>query len=244
MMINKLLSLRSYLISLLVPLALIGSALRILLTPAFLTLEYNLPYFPADEFGFTRDDRLRWAPFAVNYLVNDSEITYLADLQLGEGRPLFNDRELRHMQDVKLVVRNALHTWMTSLAGLFLLVILAYRGNWIPEYLNGLRRGGWWMIGLAAALGLIAAVGISIDPQIFWQFFTLFHEVFFEGDSWLFLYSDTLIRLFPIRFWQDALLAAALIALGGGLSLAVGLNPWSRLAGGGREPAGNQARSV
>ena len=52
----------SYLISLLTPLALIGLALRILLTPVFYTIEYNMPYFPADEYGFTKEDRLKWAP--------------------------------------------------------------------------------------------------------------------------------------------------------------------------------------
>ncbi len=62
---------------------------------------------------------------------------------------------------------------------------------------------------------------------MFWKFFTLFHQVFFEGDSWLFLYSDTLIRLFPIRFWQDAVLAAAVISLGGGLGLALGLKKFA-----------------
>jgi hypothetical protein len=39
----------------------------------------------------------------------------------------------------------------------------------------------------------------------------------------LFLFSDTLIRLFPLRFWQDAFLLAALIALGGGIALGLGL---------------------
>jgi integral membrane protein (TIGR01906 family) len=80
-----------------------------------------------------------------------------------------------------------------------------------------------WMIGLAAALGLVAGVGILLNPNVFWQFFTLFHQVFFTGDSWLFYYSDTLIRLFPIRFWQDAFLWAAILALGGGAGLAFGL---------------------
>jgi uncharacterized membrane protein len=55
---------------------------------------------------------------------------------------------------------------------------------------------------------------------VFDVFFTWFHGLFFEGDSWLFLFSDTLIRLFPIRFWEDAFLLAAVIALGGGLALA------------------------
>ena len=67
-----------------------------------------------------------------------------------------------------------------------------------------LMRGGWLMVGLAAVIGVIAVIGIAINPNIFFSFFAGFHSLFFEGDSWLFLYSDTLIRLFPIRFWQDA----------------------------------------
>jgi integral membrane protein (TIGR01906 family) len=34
--------------------------------------------------------------------------------------------------------------------------------------------------------------------------FTEFHRIFFEGDTWLFQTSDTLIRLFPLPLWQDA----------------------------------------
>ena len=71
----------SYLTSLLVPLALIGTALRILLTPFFFNIEYRMPYFPADDFGFTQQDRLKWAPYAVEYLVNTADISYLGDLK-------------------------------------------------------------------------------------------------------------------------------------------------------------------
>lgn len=213
----------SYLTSLLVPLALIGTALRILLSPIFINVEYRMPYFPADEFGFTQQDRLQWAPFALEYLVNSADISYLGDLKFDNGTPLYNERELSHMADVKNVVRGALQAWMISLVGLILIAVLAYRQKWMPGYVLGLRRGGMWMIGLATALGLIAGVGIVLNPDVFWQFFTLFHQVFFTGDSWLFYYSDTLIRLFPIRFWQDAFLWAAILALGGGLALAFGI---------------------
>lgn len=213
----------SYLTSLLVPLALIGTALRILLSPIFINVEYRMPYFPADEFGFTQQDRLQWAPFALEYLVNSADISYLGDLKFDNGTPLYNERELSHMADVKNVVRGALQAWMISLVGLILIAVLAYRQKWMPDYVLGLRRGGTWMIGLATALGLIAGVGIVLNPDVFWQFFTLFHQVFFTGDSWLFYYSDTLIRLFPIRFWQDAFLWAAILALGGGLALAFGI---------------------
>jgi integral membrane protein (TIGR01906 family) len=213
----------SYFISLVTPLALIGIALRILLTPIFFNIEYRMPYFPADEYGFTQQDRLHFAPYAVEYLVNSSDISYLGDLKFADGNPLYNERELKHMADVKNVVRGALRAWYISLAILILLAIFAWRGKWIPEYLNGLRRGGLWMIGLAVAIGVIVGVGIAINPNVFWQFFTFFHSLFFEGDSWLFFFSDTLIRLFPIRFWQDAFLWAAVLALGGGAGLAFGL---------------------
>lgn len=213
----------SYLVSLLVPLVLIGTAVRILLSPLYYTVEYNMPYFPADEYGMTKEERLHWAPYAVNYLVNSADISYLGDLKFEDGSPLYNERELSHMHDVKNVVQGALRTWYISLGVLFALAFFAYRYGWTDDFVNGLRRGGWWMIGLAMAIAFIVGVGILINPDVFWEFFSLFHSLFFEGDSWLFYFSDTLIRLFPIRFWQDAFLATAVIALGGGLGLALGL---------------------
>lgn len=213
----------SWLVSLLVPLALIGLGLRVLLTPFFLQVEYNMPYFPPDEYGFTKEDRLKWAPYALEYLVNSEDISYLGNLKFDDGSPLYNERELSHMEDVKRVTQGALNVWYISLALLTLFGIWSWRGGWTQAYRQGLRRGGWLMVGLAGAVGLIVVAGIAISPDVFWNFFAGFHALFFEGDSWLFLYSDTLIRLFPLRFWQDAFLWAAVIALGGGVALGLGL---------------------
>jgi len=215
----------SYLVSLLTPLVLIGVALRILLTPLFYTVEYNMPYFPVDEYGFTQEDRLQWAKPSVEYLVNNADISYLGDLQFEDGTPIYNERELSHMHDVKGVVQGFLRVWYVALALLLGLAGFAARNNWMPDFINGLQRGGWWMIALAVTLGLISGAGILLDPNIFWSFFEWFHTLFFEGTSWLFYYSDTLIRLFPIRFWQDAVISMAVIALGGGAGLALGLRP-------------------
>ena len=216
-------TLLSWLVTLLIPLTLIGLGLRALLTPIFLQIEYNMPYFPPDEYGFTKEDRLRWAPYALNYLVNGADTSYLGDLRFEDDTPLFNERELSHMDDVKRVTQGALRVWYGSLALLALLGVWAWFGNWWQAYRLGLMRGGWLMVGLAVAIGLIVVIGISINPNVFWDFFAGFHSLFFEGDSWLFLYSDTLIRLFPIRFWQDAILLAAILALGGGVALGLGL---------------------
>ena len=213
----------SWLVAWLVPLALIGLGLRVLLTSLFLKIEYNMPYFPADTYGFTKEDRLKWAPYALDYLVNSADISYLGNLAFEDGSPLYNERELSHMQDVKRVTKGALTVWYVVLILLLGLWVWSRLAHWEPAYREGLRRGGWLMVGLAAAIGLIVVIGILINPNVFWSFFVGFHRLFFEGDSWLFLYSDTLIRLFPIRFWQDAFLIAAILALGGGLALGLGL---------------------
>jgi len=213
----------SYLVSLCIPVALIGLALRLLLTPIFLRIEYNMPYFPSDPYGFTTADRLHWAPFALNYLLNHAGTSYLADLKFDDGRPLYNEREVRHMLDVQNLVQAVLRVWYGVLVALALLAVIAWQTGWRAHYVDGLRRGGWWVIWLAAGIAVIVIVGIAVNPDVFWQFFSGFHSLFFEGDTWLFEYSDTLIRLFPIRFWQDAFLFAAVIVLGSGLALAFGL---------------------
>ncbi len=206
----------SWLVTLLVPLALLGLGLRLLLTPAFLQIEYNLPGFPPDEYGFTTAERLYYASFALGYLLNNEDVSYLSQLTFPDGAPLFNSRELTHMQDVKVVTQASLKVWYAALLLLLLLGAWSRPGERWQAYRQGWRRGGWLTLGLVAAVGLFAALA-------FWQFFSLFHALFFEGDSWLFLYSDTLIRLFPMQFWQDVFLYVGLIAVVGALGVILGI---------------------
>jgi integral membrane protein (TIGR01906 family) len=208
----------SWVTAILVPVALIFLGTRLLLTTTFLKLEYRMPGFPADNYGFTLEERLKWSDLALQYLVNDAGIEFLGNLKFNDGTPLYNERELSHMLDVKNVVKPVL------LVGYGTWILLAGLGAWAiwkksqTVLLTGLRRGGWIMIGLLVMIGIFASIN-------FWEFFSLFHGLFFKGDSWLFLYSDTLIRLFPIRFWQDAFLLVGIVTLGGGLLLIFGLKP-------------------
>jgi integral membrane protein (TIGR01906 family) len=206
----------SWLITILLPIALTFVGLRLLLTHAFPEVEYRMPGFPADDYGFNLQERLHWSKISIDYLVNNAGISFLGDLKFTDGSALFNERELSHMHDVKVVVQGALKFGYSIWFLLLALTTWALWGGWWKEYIRGLRRGGWLMVGLVVVIGLLATVS-------FWQFFSIFHEFFFTGDSWQFLYSDTLIRLFPLRFWQDAFLFAGLLDLAVGLALALGL---------------------
>ena len=56
----------------------------------------------------------------------------------------------------------------------------------------------------------------------FGVFFVAFHQVFFDPGTWIFLWSDTLIRLFPERFWRDVFIYVGVLSLAGGLALGFG----------------------
>lgn len=202
-----------WLVTLLVPVALVLTAVRALIFPAFLTFEYNMPGFPADPYGFTLEDRLYWAGVTLDYLLNDAGIEFLADLRFSDGAAVYNERELRHMLDVKIALTNALTVWKAALALLALLGVWAWFGGWWQVYRRSFGRGGWLTVLFVGGIILIVLLSFGV-------FFVAFHNVFFEPGTWMFLWTDTLIRLFPERFWRDIFIYVGLISAGLGLAAA------------------------
>ncbi len=216
---NKTLSsLLSFLVILLIPIFLTLLGIRILLTPIFPEIEYRMPGFPPDQYGFSQTERIHWAKNAIEYLNNDAGPEFLGDLTFDDDSSLYKDREVSHMLDVKILIQIAMKVWGAAFGLLIALGIWAKLGKWEQAYRLGAKRGGWLTLILTASLAILA----SID---FWAFFAQFHHLFFEGTTWIFEYSDTLIRLFPMRLWQDAFVMEAIIVVGGGLALAFGLKP-------------------
>jgi len=186
-------------LALLLPVLLILTSVRLLLTPTFVELEYGTPLFPADPFGFTPQERLKWSAVSLNYLLSDEGIESLAAQRLSAEQPLYNARELRHMSDVKTLVQAALRVWLVcAVLVVGLLVVLWWRRE-MALLLRGLQDGARWTL----ILMILIVVGLAAS---FSFLFVGFHRIFFQGETWLFLYSDSLIRLFPERFWRDAFL--------------------------------------
>ncbi len=223
---TQIIKILSWLVTLLMPVVLVMAAVRLLLTPAFLIIEYNTPGFPPDPYGFTKSEWLTWSKIAIEYLLNDADVNFLGDLRFPDGKQapaescrsmddctrLYNDRELKHMLDVKIVTQAALRVWYISLAVLLLLYIWAWRGGWWGAFRQGMGRGGWLTVFLLAGIILFVMLAFGV-------IFVAFHNVFFEAGTWQFLFSDTLIRLFPERFWRDTFIAIGVLAGGTGLAL-------------------------
>ncbi len=201
-----------WIVTILVPIVLVLTSVRLIMTPAFVYLEYHTPNFPKDTYGFTRQDRLYWSRFALDYLLNDEGIDYLGDLLFPNGSPVYNKSELRHMVDVKNVAQDALIVWYVTSGIILVLGVWAFFGGWWGNFNQGLRRGGRLTLILVGLTIVIVLIGFGL-------FFVAFHDVFFDPGTWRFAFSDTLIRLFPERFWRDTFLAVGLLTGIGGIAL-------------------------
>jgi integral membrane protein (TIGR01906 family) len=202
----------SLLVTVLIPVALVLTSVRLMFLNTYLQLEYNAKGFPADRYGFSTQDRLYWSMIARDYLLNSADISFLGDLRFQDDTSVYNQRELGHMVDVKNTVSAAFSVWYASLILLAGLGVWAWLGKWGRQYKRGLGRGGWLTVILLGSIILLVLLSFGI-------LFVAFHNVFFDAGTWTFEFSDTLIRLFPERFWRDIFLAVGVLSAIGGLIL-------------------------
>lgn len=127
----------------------------------------------------------------------------------GQRRPLFNERELQHMEDVQAIVRLLLQ--LQVVAGFYLIGFLAIglaieRAAFLPHL------GRLLLAFTALTIGLVALIGLFslLDFSQFWYFF---HRLAFRNDLWILdPRRDYLIMLFPQPFWFDATIRLAALA--------------------------------
>lgn len=202
------------LLTLLLPVLLVLGSVRLLITNQYLVFEYAKASFPPDSFGLDRFQRLAYASANFSYVREKQPLDALSRLLLDE-RPIYNERELKHMQDVQKVYQAAMRIWHLTL-GFSLLagLMLAWNVETRLALYSSLQWGGLLTAGMIAAIGVLAVLAWRV-------WFVAFHQIFFTPSTWSFNTSDTLIRLFPEKFWFDAALTISGLSLIGGLLLAL-----------------------
>ncbi len=190
-----------------VPLTLVMGMARLLTLSWYPAWEYAKSSFPADPLGMAPEERLRLARASIAFLNAPRGVGRLDDLRFADGMAAFDAREISHMDDVKLV-----YDQLTAAALIALVVAVATA--WALIRLGDIALV-WGAISDGSLFTLCALVGLGAWMAVgFDAFFTAFHSIFFAEDTWLFAYSDTLIRLFPLPFWEDV---GLLIAIGVGV---------------------------
>ncbi len=216
-----------------VPLVILGNALIVLLIPWFAHFQYALPGFPDDPFGLAGGDRSSLAATGIRSIwpVGPGP-ELLVDARLPDGSAAFGPVEIRHMDDVRGLVRACFVLWSLALvsgAAAMLRLRRTGRGETVGR---GLRLGSTITIAAMAAVGL--AMLVAFDAV-----FDGFHEIFFEPGTWQFGDDETLRRLYPDAFWGIASGLLAALALAQALLLRFRFSP----AAGERRRTGRGRRS-
>lgn len=200
---HVLIALLRWIVVLLMPVVIGLLVARVMINAWYPRFEYARPDFPPDRYGFTAEERLELALVNIDYLNRpdppDVAIAMLQELRIpGTNRLLFTTDEIRHMIDVKQLT-DALWRVLAAAAALLALSLLALlaRRETRAEGYAALFGGGLLTTGLLTLL--IIFVFLSWNTL-----FVMFHNAFFQPGTWTFDWSDSLIRLFPERFWSDA----------------------------------------
>ena len=212
------------LVAVVVPPTLIANAMRLLATDGFVRWELGRDGFPPDRYGLTDEQREELALLGLRSIEAGSEgVVLLERATLPDGSPAFDERELTHMEDVRRLFVPIQRGSLAVVLAIAVLALALARTRLRTAGPRGLLAGALATLGTAVLLVPVILLGFD-------GFFTRFHEMFFEGDSWRFSTTDTLLRIYPERFWEDVSQLVAAITVGQALVLAPLAWWWLRAA--------------
>jgi integral membrane protein (TIGR01906 family) len=164
----------------------------------FYQKEYE-KYTVADALDMQISDVMEVTDYMMDYLIGREDVLSITTDVDGQYQDFFNEQDRLHMADVRnlflggLKIRNL----CLILAIVLLGVLVVKKVNW--KYLFP------WAYSAALGVFLVIVVFLGIAFSIdFTRCFTIFHEIFFTNDLWLFdPATDYMIRMLPEGFFSD-----------------------------------------
>ncbi len=189
---------------LLVPLLIIGTSLRGLITDRDLMLRGFRDNQVAKTSGLDDPQLQRIADAFVAYFQGPPGQIQMQVTAFGRSRPLFSDKEVTHMEDVQRLIQFFLKMQIVAAAVVVLRVGAAVAFDRASAPIG---REILWSAALMVGLVVLVGVLSLIDFDGLW---TRFHQIAFRNDLWqLDPSKDYLIMLFPEPFWFTATIRMA-----------------------------------
>lgn len=128
--------------------------------------------------------------------ITDSLLDYLKDKTNEEGlKPFLNEKEIKHMEDVKLLFKYGIILKNISLILSLFAILILFIYKEINLGARGVFYGNliWW--------GAIILL-FFLSTMDFTKYFTYFHLIFFDNDLWILdPKTDLLIQILPEEFF-------------------------------------------
>ena len=189
----------------LLPLLIIGTSLRGLVSDRELILQGFRDNQVAVTTGLDDAQLQRIADTFVAYFQAPPGQIQLQVTAFGQSRPLFNDKEVQHMEDVQALIQFFLRLQLVGAAVVVLRLAVAFAAD-----RSTISVGREMLWSAALMVGVVVLVGVLslLDFDGLW---TRFHQVAFRNDMWLLdPRTDYLIMLFPEPFWFTGTMRMAL----------------------------------
>lgn len=164
----------------------------------FYEKEYR-KYCVTDALDMDMEDVMDVTDHMMAYLIGKEDVLSVTTLVEGKTQDFFNEQDRLHMADVKNLFLGGIRVgWICLVTGVVLLGILIRKGvDWRRLFLKSysMALGAWAL--LLAFLGIAFAVDFT-------RCFTIFHQIFFTNDLWMFdPDTDYMIRMLPEGFFSD-----------------------------------------
>lgn len=172
------------------------------------------------------EDVMLVTSYMMAYLIGEEKELSIVTTVDGETQDFFNDQDRAHMADVKNLFIGGLRIRNICLVVVLLLFLLLIK---LKVDMKRMLPGAY-LAGLVIFLTLAGVTG-ALFASDFTKYFTIFHEIFFTNDLWIFdPETDYMIRMLPESFFADmlariGLFFAGALALTGGLFY--GIKKWN-----------------
>mgnify|MGYP002469022087 CR=1 FL=1 len=190
----------------------------------FYQKEYE-KYKVTESLNMTIDDVMDVTEYMMDYLIGkEAKLSIVTNVD-GKEQDFFNEQDRLHMADVKHLFLGGLRvrTFVWIGAAVLLAVLVVKKAE--------LKKLLWkaYCAALGAFLAVLAFLGAAFTID-FTACFTIFHEIFFTNDLWMFdPAADYMIRMLPEGFFADMVVRIVIIFLGLLLAVWVALFVWRLL---------------
>jgi integral membrane protein (TIGR01906 family) len=182
------------------PLWIIGISTRIVFNPWFIDFEYSKKDFPKDRWGLDDGYRKFLAKLGLEAVLSKEGLEEFAKAKLPDGRKAFRKKEIDHMKDVNKFLK-----FFFPVSYLSFLV-------WSVGFFLSKKKSSYLIFSGIWTMVFILTSGLLI-VSFYDKVFAFFHDTVFGEFTWRFRDNDTLLRIYPMKFWYDGTIVVIILSV-------------------------------